>query len=198
MKPGTAIINLTLVISIVLCSASFSQTPTPTPDPCAGCPSPTSIGCTVNYPACVACWEACGRPIATPTPTPTVTPTATATPTPTPTPQPGCNAPDCDLTSTAAATVYLVAVFAHEDPARPGTRYTYQTLPQTLVPGMVARPGPYEACPIGFEWFHVPPVFPTEQELLPAKICGDTGRVFPFIFDDGFETGNTTRWSTVF
>jgi hypothetical protein len=201
MKSSTAIINSTLVISIALCSASFSQTPTPTPNPCAACPAPGSIGCIVNEPACIACWEACGQPIATPTPTPTNTPTVTATPTATPTPwapPANCDVVECDLRSTNAGTVYLIAVFEHQDPARPGMRYTCQTPPQTLEPGKVARPGPYDACPVGFEWWHIPPDFTLSVGDVLVKSCGDTDRLHPHFFSDGFETGDTSRWSRVF
>jgi hypothetical protein len=71
-----------------------TATPTPDEDPCAECPEPGTIGCTIAYPACVQCWENCGQPIEdTPTPTP-VTPTPVP---PTPTPEPGdcshCPAP---------------------------------------------------------------------------------------------------------
>ena len=86
-------------------TATATPTPTATPGPCDHCPEPSGIGCTINYPLCVQCWEECGEPIEpTPTPgppTPTSTPTPTGgtpTPTGTPTPVPGgcehCPAPD--------------------------------------------------------------------------------------------------------
>lgn len=101
--------------------------------------------------------------------------------------------PQCELRATSAATIYAVAVYAHEDAARPGMRYTYQTPPQTLEPGYVARPCPCEGYPIGFEWYMVPPEFEKSTPVL-VKSCGDTGRVYPFIFKDGFEGGDTSQW----
>jgi len=189
---------LTLAILALMASAVDAQTPTPTPDPCAGCPTPGTLGCFINQPACDACWEACGQPIATPTPTPTNTPTVTPTPTATPTPWAppvNCDVVVCELRATNAGTVYLIAVFEHQDPARPGMRFTCQAPPQTLEPGEVARPGPYDACPIGFEWWHQPPDFSFAGDVL-VKSCGDTGRLHPHLFSDGFESGNTAAWSS--
>lgn len=103
--------------------------------------------------------------------------------------------PECPLTvSDGAASVYLVAIWAHEDPNNLGMRYTVQAQPQTLEPGQVATPT-YEGYPIGFEWHHVPPIFPTSKTATIVKSCGDTGRVFPPVFSDGFEGGDTSRWT---
>jgi hypothetical protein len=100
--------------------------------------------------------------------------------------------PECELRSTAAATIYLVAIYAHE--AGPGMRYTYQTPVMVLEPGYVARPCPCEGYPIGFEWHMVPPEFEKSTPVL-VKSCGDTSRVYPFIFKDGFDGGDTSQWS---
>jgi len=103
--------------------------------------------------------------------------------------------PECPLSVDSAATIYMVAIYAHEDAARPGMRYTFQAPPQTLEPGSVARPCPCEGYPIGFEWYHVAPEFSKSVDVL-VKSCGDTSRVYPFIFKDGFESGTTARWSS--
>ena len=77
------------------------------PDDC-DCPDPQTISCWINWDECVACWDECGQPIATPTPVPpTVTPgpptptppapTVTPPPEPTVTPVPG----DGSITKTA-------------------------------------------------------------------------------------------------
>jgi hypothetical protein len=109
--------------------------------------------------------------------------------------------PDCELRTTAAATIWLVSVFAHEDPANPGHRYIHTTDKLTIEPGEVARtcyqtgrqPAPCEGWPIGFEWHWEIPEFSKASALV--KTCGETGRIFPPIFSDGFETGNTSRWT---
>lgn len=192
-----AVMILVLII-MSFCEIASGQTPTPTPKPpgCEDCPDPNSVGCAINYPVCLQCWENCGHPIATPTPTPTATATPTNTPTPTPTPwvpPEWCEEIECELRTTNAGTVYLIGVWAHEDPAQPGMRYTFQAPPQTLEPGEVARPGPFEGCPIGYEWWYQPPDFSKANALV--KSCGDTDRRYPRIFQDGFESGNTGRWS---
>jgi len=196
-------------------TATETPTVTPTPDPCSECPDPTSLSCTIAWNACVQCWADCGQPIATPTPTQPPTPTRTptpadpcaecpdpdsftctiawstcvrcwedcgqpiATPTPTPTPTPGfCEPPQ------VIGVLRLEAIYAHEDPDNPGQRYmAVDTV--TLGPGQRAGIGAYEGSPIGFEWYH---------DGALVKSCGDTGGVFPPIFADGFESGDTGRW----
>ena len=97
----------------------------------------------------------------------------------------------CPLTVTATADIYLIAIYAHE--ASPGVRYVYQTAPMTIHPGEVANPCPCEGYPIGFEWHWVVPEFEKASTLV--KSCGDTSRVYPKIFADGFESGGTERWN---
>jgi len=96
-------------------TATPTVTPTPPEDPCADCPPPGTIGCTINWPACVACWEACGQPIATPTPTqipPVISPTQTPTPGgPTPTPVPG-DCSDCPPPDSLQCTLFYPACAA--------------------------------------------------------------------------------------
>jgi len=175
-------------------TATRTPTRTPDPDPCSECPDPDGYVCGLNYPACIACWEDCGQPFATPTPTPTRTPTA---PAPTPTP----NGPECILRSPLSSkAVQLVAIYAHESPVF-GVRYTFTTPSDLMDPGDVARPCPCEGHPVGFEWYNA-----NTGSLL--KVCGDTSRVYPrsptptptpvpdVIFSDGFETGTTARWSS--
>lgn len=95
--------------------------------------------------------------------------------------------PDCPLTVTdGCASVYMIAIYEHEHPGLPGQRYTYITPTQTLCPGNTATPGPYEGSPIGFEWYWSQPLFP---KSLLTKQCGDTSKVYPHIFTDGFELG---------
>lgn len=190
-RPGAVIINLTLVISIMLCPVVFSQvrrpsgrvepgpTWTPTPvDPCAHCPPPESVGCWINYEACVDCWEECGQPIATPTPTRTPTPAATPTP----------NGPVCELRLGSSKMVYLIVTYAHESPTTSNIRYRVITGSQLISPGQVVRPCPCQGHPIGFAWHDAR----TDDLLLK---CGDVRQGFgPLIFADGFETGDTSKW----
>lgn len=104
--------------------------------------------------------------------------------------------PECPITvSGGCASVFTITVYAHEDQSRPGMRYVYQADPQTLCPGFTARPGPFQGYPIGFEWHHVPPIFPPKKTTTEILSCGDTGRVFPPIFSDGFESGGTGAWT---
>lgn len=98
--------------------------------------------------------------------------------------------------TSGAAYIYVVAIWAHEDPAAPGRRYTFTSWPgKTLGLMQVASPCPCEGYPIGFEWYMVPPEFEKTIPVL-VKSCGDTSRIYPFIFSDGFELGDTSRWST--
>jgi hypothetical protein len=102
--------------------------------------------------------------------------------------------PDCPLRVTdGAATIYLVAIYAHESPTYPGMRYTFETDSMIIAPGEVATPCPCEGYPIGFEWYYIPPNF-TKSAGVVVKECGDTGRPYPRIFKDGFESGDTSRW----
>ena len=180
-------ILLAIVVIFAMAAIGAAQTPTPTPGPCDHCPDPDGFVCAINYAFCVACWEACGQPIATPTPTVTPTPTATPTATPTPTPEPG---PPCTLHVTGPGRVYLVAIWAHEWPEK-CKRWTWTSETLNVAPGpQQINPRYVQGYPIGYEWWNA-----TSGELL--KSCGDTSREYPCpdIFDDGFETGNTTAWS---
>ena len=102
--------------------------------------------------------------------------------------------PECPLRADADASVYVIAIYAHESEVD-GVRYTYQSPPLLLPVGHVANPCPCEGYPIGFEWYHVAPEFSKSVDVL-VKSCGDTSRVYPFIFKDGFESGTTARWSS--
>jgi hypothetical protein len=175
------IINLTLVISIMLCPALFAQTATPTPGPCDSCPDPGSLSCQLWPEVCYQCWADCGQPLSTPTPTRTNTPTATPTPTVTPTP----TGPECILHMIGPGRVFLVAIYSHE---KNGARYTYEVYPKDVPIGHYrGDPSDVEGEPVGYEWWDA-----NGTRLL--KSCGDAGRVFPMIFSDGFETGDTSRW----
>ena len=162
-----------------------TPTPTPEPDPCSGCMEPGSYWCEMLPEICYQCWEDCGNPQATPTPTRTSTPTRTPTPQATPTP----NGPACELSAPSGA-IYLVAYYAHESEVR-GVRYSYKTAPVTYRPGRTVKPCPCQGFPIGFEWFTVAGAV--------LKSCGDTSTAHwhSHIFSDGFETGDTDRWSLV-
>lgn len=181
-------ILVTMVVIMLLLAWTqdgYGQTPTPTPGPCAACPDPNGFVCALNYPMCVACWEACGQPIATPTPTPTPTPMP---PTPTPTPPPG---PECVLNLEGPGTLYMVGIWAHESETR-CVRYTYESETRVVLPGpQVARLSLVEGYPIGYEWWDA------DNRVL-LKSCGDTDRAYPCkgIFEDGFESGNTAAWSS--
>lgn len=159
-----------------------TATATPTPDPCDACPDPESFSCLMWPNICFQCWEDCGSPIATHTPTPPPTPTKTPTPPPTPTP----HGPACELELPVGGTVYLVAFYEHES-STSGTRYHYQTAPVAVDPGSTIRPCPCQGSPVGFKWYAA------GGTLL--KSCGDTSTAHWHIFSDGFETGNTGRWS---
>jgi hypothetical protein len=123
--------------------------PTPTPeDPCADCPQPGSIGCTIAYGACVQCWENCGQPIE-----PTATPTP-VTPTPTPTPEPGdcshCPAPG----SIGCVISYSVCVQCWEDCGQP-----------------IATPTPRDTptpTPTPTPWYSAAPLVSVEAEGEPS------------------------------
>lgn len=177
---------------------TLTPTPTETPiDPCAGCPDLDSWSCQMWPQTCYQCWEDCGNPQATPTPTRTRTPTATATPTITPTPV----GPPCILHVDGPGSIYLVAFWAHESPTY-GERYTFAAPSLSVPPGPhSARPDGVEGYPIGYEWWNA-----VSGELL--KSCGDTSKIYPrtptptptpppsSIFADGFESGDTSRWSS--
>ena len=179
-------------------TATPTPTITPTPDPCAACPDPDGFSCQMWPVMCYACWEQCGRPIATPTPTRTPTRTKTPTPPP-PTPTPTPNGPPCALHATKGENVYLIAFYAHESPTL-GKRYTFTTPAMWIPAGYQANPCPCEGRPIGFEWR----IAATDELLLG---CGDTSHVYPRsptptptpppfeLFRDGFESGDTGRWS---
>lgn len=102
-------------------TATPEETPTPEVGLCDHCPAQGSIGCTINYPLCVRCWEDCGEPIATPTPAP---PTPTPTPTggvilPTPTPAPG-DCSHCAPPGSIGCTIsYVVCVQCWADCGHP-------------------------------------------------------------------------------
>ena len=169
-RPGAVIINLTLVISIMLCPVVFAQ------DPCASCPTPGTLSCFINQPACDACWAACGQPIATPTPT--VTPTPPPTPTPT--------GPECILYMLGPGSVFLVAFWEHEGAT--GKRYTFTVYPKTVLPGpWRGDPSDVEGHPVGYQWWDA-----NGTTLL--KSCGDTTPLHWHIFSDGFETGDISKW----
>lgn len=156
-----------------------TATPSPTPDPCAACPAPDSFTCQMWPLICYQCWEDCGHPIATPTPTPTATPPP---PTATPTPQ----GPECILTTPSTGTYQLFASYLHEDEEEHGLRWVSK--PKVTVPfGVTLRPCPCEGIPVGFRW--------VSSLIGTIKECGDTGTVFPFIFSDGFESGNLEAWN---
>lgn len=106
--------------------------------------------------------------------------------------------PECPLrVSDGAATIYMVAIYAHESPTIPGERYMFETDSMILAPGETATPCPCEGYPIGFEWYYIPPTFTKSAGVL-VKGCGDTGKPYPDIFRDGFESGDTSRWSYTF
>jgi hypothetical protein len=180
-----------------------TYTPTPEPDQCSECPVPGSFPCEMWPEWCYQCWADCGDPQASPTPTPPPTPTATATPPATPTP----NGPTCELYLPAGGTIYLVVYYEHES-ERLGEAYSYtvgptaisgvKTTPAKVLPGSLVRPCPCEGHPVGFSWHDN-----TSGAVL--KRCGITETVYPptptptpgpeLIFRDGFETGDTSRWT---
>ena len=99
---------------------------------------------------------------------------------------------ECPIDITGTVEIYLVAYYLHEDPASPGLRYRYTSSPiivnETQNPTITA-----EGFPVAFEVFTAaePPA-----EFVLATTCGTVpDPVFPFIFDDGFETGNVNRWT---
>jgi len=103
---------------------------------------------------------------------------------------------ECPLTVTSGgATVYAKVIYAHEDPANPGMRYVYETSRHVVLSGHTATLE-YEGYPIGAEWYMVPPEFQKSSHSI-VKSCGDTGRVFPDIFRDGFERGDAGAWDQI-
>ena len=101
---------------------------------------------------------------------------------------------ECPLTVTeGVATIYAEVIYAHEDPANPGWRYTYTTEAQVITEGHTAHLQA-EGHPIGCEWYYQQPEFQKAKVLI--KQCGDTRRVFPNIFADGFESGDVLKWSS--
>jgi hypothetical protein len=87
--------------------------------------------------------------------------------------------------------VNLVVVWAHED--KNCMRYIYAVLPRDVPVGSYrGDPAGVEGEPVGYEWWDV-----NSDTLL--KSCGDTGRDYECpdtIFEDGFENGSTSRWSS--
>ena len=169
-----------------------TPTVTPTPDPCADCPAPDDWACIMWPEACYQCWEDCGHPIATHTPTPIPSPTRTPTPPP-PTPTPTPQGPECELTTAAVEAIHLRAFYAHESSAL-GSKWVSVTAPVTVPVGTLLRPCPCEGRPIGFEW-----VVTLAGGPVVVKACGDTDPIYYglLIFQDGFESGDTGRWSMV-
>jgi hypothetical protein len=109
------------------------------------------------------------------------------TPTPAPTP-PG---PQCALHVEGPGEVYLVAVYAHE--GGDCARYSARTINHSVgTGGWRLVPHGTEGLPVGYEWWNG-----LTDELL--KSCGDTSREYECsdIFSDGFESGNTSKWSRV-
>ena len=96
----------------------------------------------------------------------------------------------CPLSVSGTAEVYMVAIYAHESPVQ-GVRYVFTTEPQIVTDATLTPT--YEGYPVGFEWWHKAPDFQKSTDVL-VKSCGDTDRVYPFVFSDGFESGDTSRW----
>lgn len=181
------IVLVLLIFAVLALMATAIEAQTPTPTPCAGCPDPSSFSCQAWPQVCYDCWSGCGQPIATHTPTPTATPVIT----PTPTPRPTAAGPPCTITPTTAGMVYLIAYWQHEHEGEKCKRWTYETFAEPIPAGWTAYPDDRtEGIPVGYQWYDA-----VDGRLL--KSCGDTSMEYPCpgIFSDGFESGDTSKWS---
>jgi hypothetical protein len=93
---------------------------------------------------------------------------------------------------TGPGKVFLVGIWAHEWPVK-CKRWTHTSGTIVVPTGQQElKPSQVEGYPIGFEWWDG-----VSGELI--KSCGDTERNYSdcdAIFEDGFETGATSRWSS--
>ena len=105
---------------------------------------------------------------------------------------------ECPVTVTGSVKIYLKAYYMHENPH--GQRYVYTT-PTQIATNATVTITDVEGYPVAFEWYARPygTVTKAELEFELAATCGEVpDPVFPFIFGDGFESGDTRMWSEVF
>jgi hypothetical protein len=94
------------------------------------------------------------------------------------------------------ASIYAMAYYLHEDPDNHGKRYrshpplTYDEEAGTLTAAHIGRP-------VAVEWYARP--YGGTSEYRVVSTCGKMpdSLIYPWIFEDGFESGTTDGWSKV-
>ena len=102
---------------------------------------------------------------------------------------------ECQATVTGSVEIYAVAYYLHEDPANPGHRYTFTTGVEVHTNETVYAEA--EGIPVAIEWYSRPygGISKAEAEFELGITCGEVpDPVFPFIFSDGFESGDLGAW----
>ena len=103
---------------------------------------------------------------------------------------------ECPATVTGSVEIYAKAYYLHEDPGNLGYRYTFTTDVEIHTNETVYAHA--EGHSVAVEWYSRPYGIVTKAETSfeLAKTCGEVpDPVFPFIFADGFESGDTRAWS---
>lgn len=94
-----------------------------------------------------------------------------------------------------AALLYVDAYYAHQDESDPTKRYWTSSPRMVVSGGNTVRLKP-QGYPVGCEWWYIPP-WPLDSNHIKVAEFGDTGTVWPWIFADGFESGDWSAWSSV-
>ena len=105
--------------------------------------------------------------------------------------------PYCQITVSGTVEVFLIAYWEHQEP---DTHYRriYETAPIIATNTIVGVE--YDGTPLAIEWWARPYGIVTKVDIQfeLVKTCGTVpSRIFPLIFEDGFEGGNTDAWSLV-
>jgi hypothetical protein len=101
--------------------------------------------------------------------------------------------PYCQVTVEGSVEMYVVGYWGHQ---QPDTHYRriYQTDVAIFTNTIVGVE--YDGTPLAIEWYSRPYGIVTKNSFELVKTCGTVpSRIFPLIFQDGFETGNTDAWS---
>jgi hypothetical protein len=105
-------------------------------------------------------------------------------------------APECPATVVGTVEIYLTAHYLHEHPR--GLYWVYTT-PTRIITDEVLAITDVDGTPVGYRWWARPygTVSKADAEFEMVKECGEIPvQPYPFIFSDGFESGDTRRWSS--
>ena len=104
---------------------------------------------------------------------------------------------ECPATVVGSMEMYLTAHYINEYPR--GLYWVY-TSPVQIVTNETATITDVEGIPVGYRWWARPYGEVTKEDA-PFEMVKECGEIpvqpWPWIFDDGFEGGNTKAWSKV-